>query len=318
MSIRNEFTIIGIDGGGSKTRGIISKNGETIANATAGTTRVGTVGYTESAERLLNVIKDLLRTADIESKEIDAVVVGLAGIWLPDEQQRAVSLLKMLARSEGITLNDLIVISDAAIALEGAFAGDNGIVLIVGTGTIGIAKVEDGRYERCGGWGIELDDKGSGAWIGREGLTGIVRGIDGRGKPTILTDKLVSLIPAISLEKPRTIVSAYIEGAFEYAALTPHVMECAANGDTVCMDIIERAVDHLIETPNALAEKHFQANVPIKLALMGGIMENDTLLRKLYLDKISKDTRFEIVQPSLTALEGAVNLGVHMLENLDA
>ncbi|MBL8004625.1 MAG: hypothetical protein JNL36_05985 [Candidatus Kapabacteria bacterium] len=317
MGTQNDFTIIGIDGGGSKTRGIISKNGETLATATAGTTRVGTVGFTESAERLLNVIKDLLRTAEIESKEIDAVVVGLAGIWLPDEQQRAVSLLKMLARSEGITLNDLIVISDAAIALEGAFAGDNGIVLIVGTGTIGIAKVEDGRYERCGGWGIELDDKGSGAWIGREGLTGIVRGIDGRGKPTSLTEKLVSLIPAISLEKPRTIVSAYIEGAFEYAALTPHVMECAANGDTVCMDIIERAVDHLVETPNALA-KHFPSNVPIKLALMGGIMENDTLLRKLFLEKISHDTRYQIVQPTLTALDGAVNLGVNLLENLDA
>ena len=317
MSIQNEFTIIGIDGGGSKTRGIISKNGETIATATAGTTRVGAVGFTESAERLLNVIKDLLRTADIESKEIDAVVVGLAGIWLPDEQQRAVSLLKMLARSEGITLNDLIVISDAAIALEGAFAGDNGIVLIVGTGTIGIAKVNDGRYERCGGSGIELDDKGSGACIGREGLTGIVRGIDGRGKPTNLVEKLVSLVPAISLEKPRTIVSAYIEGAFEYAALTPHVMESATNGDSVCMDIIERAVDHLIETPNALA-KHFPSNEPIKLALMGGIMENETLLRKLFLEKISQDSRFEIVQPTLTALEGAVNLGVHLLENLDA
>jgi glucosamine kinase len=316
MTMQNEFTIIGIDGGGSKTRGIISKNGETIATATAGTTRVGTVGYTESAERLLNVIKDLLRSAEIESKEIDAVVVGLAGIWLPDEQQRAISLLKMLARSEGITLNDLIVISDAAIALEGAFAGENGIVLIVGTGTIGIAKVDEGRYERCGGWGIELDDKGSGAWIGREGLTGIVRGIDGRGAPTSLAEKLIGLVPAISFEKPRTIVSAYIEGAFEYAALTPYVMECATNGDTVCMDIIHRAVEHLLETPNALAQ-HFNASTPIKLALMGGIMENDTLLRKLFLEKISNDQRFQIVQPVLSALDGAVNLGVNLIENLD-
>jgi len=317
VAIRTEFTIIGIDGGGSKTRGIISKNGEIISTATAGTTRVGTVGFTESAERLLNVIKELLRSAEIESKEIDAVVIGLAGIWLPDEQQRAVSLLKMLARSEGITLNDIIVISDAAIAVEGAFSGENGIVLIVGTGTIGIAKVEDGRYERCGGWGIELDDKGSGAWIGREGLTGIVRGIDGRGKPTILAEKLAELVPTINLAKPRTIVSAYIEGAFEYAALTPHIMDCASNADTVCMDIIQRAVEHLLETPIALYN-YFKTSNPVKLALMGGIMENDTLLKSLFLEKIMSDTRFEIVLPTLTALEGAVNLGLHLLEQLDA
>ncbi len=59
---------------------------------------------------------------------------------------------------------------------------------------------------RCGGWGIELDDNGSGAWIGCEGLTAVVRALDGRGGQTEFANVLAANYPSVDLKNPRTIV----------------------------------------------------------------------------------------------------------------
>jgi len=133
MAVENGYSIIGIDGGGTRTRGILYNDGKILAKSGSGTTRVGAVGVGESCERLLNVIADLCTQAAIDSSEIDAVVIGLAGVWLDEEKRRSTQLMKTLARTQKMVLNDIIVISDAELAVEGAFGGDNGIVLIVGT-----------------------------------------------------------------------------------------------------------------------------------------------------------------------------------------
>lgn len=313
MLKKSEYTIIGIDGGGTHTRGVLYRKGKITSEAKAGTTRIGTVGVGESCERTLNVIIELCKKADIETSEIDAVIVGLAGVWLEEEKQRAAQLLKTLARSQDVLINDLIVTSDAEIALEGAFDGKNGIITIVGTGSIGLAKTAKNKMYRCGGWGIELDDEGSGAWIGREGLTATVRALDGRGEYTKMTEVVDNLYPTISIKEPRTIVKAYAEGAFEYQMLTPSVMKCAAEGDTVCLDIIERASKHLSELPFTLSGKF--TKTPINVALMGGIIDADTLLSKMLKEEIEKDKRFKIVKPKGNALDGAISIGMKLIEN---
>ena len=315
MNSKSDYTIIGIDGGGTRTRGIIRRGDEKLAEATAGSTRIGAVGVGESCERLLTMIEDLCEKAQIDSSEIDAVIIGLAGVWLDDEKLRSNKLLKTLARGQDMTLNDIIVTSDAELALEGAFEGDNGIVMIVGTGSIAIGKVGKGKFVRCGGWGIELDDEGSGAWIGREGLTAIVRALDGRGKATTLIEPFSDINPTIDLKEPRTIVKAYAERAFEYHMLSPMVMRCADDKDAVCLEIIERAAKHLIEHLNALYGQFNMKTVPV--ALMGGIIDNNTLLSKMISETIIKDERFKLVKPKGSALEGAISIGYRLIEEME-
>jgi len=305
--IRYDGILIGIDGGGSRTRGVLYRDGQIAATAHTGTTRVGTVGLVESCERLLNIITELCHQVEIEFHELDAVVIGLAGVWLEEEQKRSAQVLKLFAREKKLVLNDVIVTSDAAIALEGALGGSEGMILIGGTGTIALGKTSGGTIMRCGGWGIELDDMGSGAWIGRESLTAVVRALDGRGAKTDFSDVLAANYPAVDLANPRTIVSAYGERIFEYHNLTPLVMECAGNGDEVCLDIIRRAAFHLSELVEALA-KRFK-NGPVKVALMGGMLENDTLLSKMLHEKIDKNATLSIVKPNGSALDGALAMG---------
>lgn len=312
---QKDYTVVGIDGGGTRTRGVLVKNGETLATTFAGTTRVGAVGVGESCERLLNVIRDLCEQADIDSLEIDAVVIGLAGVWFQEEKQRSAHLMKTLARSEGIILNDLVVTSDAELAVEGAFDGNPGIVMIVGTGSIALARTGSGEFVRCGGWGIELDDEGSGAWIGREGITAIFKALDGRGEKTTLTNHFFELLPNIDLNQPRTIVKAYAERNFEYQMLTPLVMQAAEKGDKVALDIINRASLHLMDLLNAIA-KNFKTK-SIDVALMGGVVENSTLLAKLLDKEIRKNKKFNKVQPKLSATDAAVKMALRILEELD-
>ena len=312
MAPANDYTIIGIDGGGTRTRGILSINGEVKARSNSGTTRVGTVGVGESCERLLNVITDLCEQTGTESTELDAVVIGLAGVWLEDEKKRSAHLLKTLARTQKMTLNDLVVISDAELALQGAFDGGDGMIMIVGTGSIGLARAGKNQLYRCGGWGIELDDEGSGAWLGKEGLSAIVRDIDGRSGKTSLTARLGEMFPQIDLHEPRTIVKAYAERSFEYQMMTPIVMQCAEEGDKVCLDIIQRSAMHLMEILNTLAKNYKQKTIPV--ALMGGVVEADTLLAKLLDEAIKKNKQFKRVKPIGSALDGAVSLGVAIAE----
>lgn len=313
-SKREEHTIIGIDGGGTHTRGVLFREGKIQAKVKSGTTRIGTVGVGESCERTLNVIIELCNQAGIETSELDAVIVGLAGVWLDEEKKRSAQLLKTLARGQYVTLNDLLVTSDAEIALQGALEGEEGMITIVGTGSIGLGRTKDG-LERCGGWGIELDDEGSGAWIGREGLTAVVRALDGRGKFTAMVDVIENLYPTISIKEPRTIVKAYAERAFEYQMLTPLVMKCAVEGDAVCLDIIQRSAKHLAELPEALL-KYYPKTKKVKVALMGGIIDADTLLAGLLKEEIKKNKRLTAIEPKGTALDGAISIGHNLIEEM--
>ncbi len=313
MAQQYEPTIIGIDGGGSRTRGILYRGDTELAQMETGTARVGTVGVVESAERLLNLIDELIKMAQLPTKELDAVCIGLAGTWLKEEQLRSQQLLSLLARRERkIDIDRLHVVSDAAIALEGAFEGADGIVTIVGTGTIAIGKRGD-EIVRCGGWGVELSDEGSGAWIGREGLRALVRSFDGRGKHTKLSEVMLNLYPAIRPEQPRTLVAAFNERAFDYQAITPIVMECAVEGDEVCVEIIERSCMHLLEMVDTLYERYYKGEKKLAIAGVGGIMEADTMLAQMFKEGLSKHPGLKVVKPKMLPLEGAVRLARALL-----
>ncbi|MFZ4568043.1 MAG: BadF/BadG/BcrA/BcrD ATPase family protein [Bacteroidota bacterium] len=301
--MNNNYTVIGIDGGGSKTRGRLVY-GEQQVQRVIGSTRVGVVGFTEACERVVQLLVDLTNDAGIDKSEIDAVVIGVAGIWLEEERQRFAHLLRIIARDSGFNLHDLIATSDAEIALRGAFGKDAGIMLIAGTGTITLGKNKQGDLIRSGGWGIEIDDEGSGAWIGKKGLSACVKAIDGRGIQTSLLHKLADRYPQISLKFPRTIVSAFMDKVFEYHHLTQMVLEEAENGDSVCLEIVKEAAERLHENIMAVAKN--MPGIPLPVSFLGGLLENNTLIARELLNKIKEKDSFNVVEPKGTALDGAI------------
>ena len=165
MTHEDTYYIIGIDGGASKTRGILfTQSGETIATAFEKGSNLAIFGE-YAANRLHKVINALCNNANIPLDLVDAIGLGLAGA--SDKDGRDL-VFKML---DGLKLSQCALIAnDAEAAYEVSCPGDFGILVTVGTGVICLSRNENGETVRTAGKGHEQGDKGSGYWIGKQAL----------------------------------------------------------------------------------------------------------------------------------------------------
>ena len=76
--------------------------------------------------------------------------------------------------------------NDAAVALTGATAGGQGIIVIAGTGSIALGRDTAGRVVRAAGWGYIYGDEGSAFDIARQALRAALRMEEGWGPETSL------------------------------------------------------------------------------------------------------------------------------------
>jgi glucosamine kinase len=160
---------IGIDGGGSGCRVVVSTAGRE-ARADGGSANVATdPAGAEATIRaaLLDALGQLsLALDDLEGARI---VAGLAGCRLPGMADAFAMRLPFLA----------YVVDDSVTALEGAFRGAYGTLVNLGTGSFTIRKDARGVTHH-GGWGFQIGDEGSAAWLGREALRQLMWIEDGR------------------------------------------------------------------------------------------------------------------------------------------
>lgn len=63
-----------------------------------------------------------------------------------------------------------MVVDDVYMALYGLTKGEEGILLISGTGSMGVAIDKDTNLHTVGGWGRPTNDNGSGYYIAVEGI----------------------------------------------------------------------------------------------------------------------------------------------------
>src|SRR5438132_13575281 len=151
---------LGIDGGGSKCRARIRDEG----GAKRGEAEGGIANIYFDFDAALAAIVDTARAAAAEAGanigELHAGL-GLAGAMTSDAVARV--------RSAHLPFAALEVDSDAYIACLGAHGGEDGGIVITGTGSAALALVAGERHT-AGGWGFLLGDDGSGAAIGRAAI----------------------------------------------------------------------------------------------------------------------------------------------------
>src|SRR3569623_873342 len=82
------------------------------------------------------------------------------------------------------------VYDDIDAAHAGALGGEEGAVIIAGTGSAALAIV-GGRRHQCGGWGFHIGDQLSGAILGRELVRRAVEATDGLVSGSPLTEAVV-------------------------------------------------------------------------------------------------------------------------------
>ena len=315
----NSF-IIGIDGGGTKTHAIIANSaGEALAEHFAGPTNFQIIGESQSAEIILELIESCCESIGCNPADVASVVIGLTGAGRLTEQRRVATAIKQCAKRQKIAVKQIIVESDARIALEGAFKGEPGIILIAGTGSIAFGKDAKGKVYRVGGWGRILGDEGSGYYLGRLGLSAVAHHLDERGKKTVLTSMLAK---KFKMSEQASIINAVYRKDFDIAAVAPLVLEAAAKKDEVCMMIAEHAVFELADHIRVVSEKILKSSTgkvksKIHLSLIGGLLANDTVLANLLREYVHASFQFiDIISPMESPAYGAVVMGMKSLKTL--
>ena len=154
---------IGIDGGASKTRGVLIDNlGKTLSKIEINKGSNLKENENEAPKILIDLVIDLCTNNSISLTEVNAFGFGLASASYDNGREK---LFKELDRI-GISENS-ILINDAEAAYKVICQQDVGILVTVGTGIICIAKNKEGNIIRTSGSGHEKDI-GSGYWIGNQ------------------------------------------------------------------------------------------------------------------------------------------------------
>ncbi|MDE3057637.1 MAG: hypothetical protein KGJ59_06750 [Bacteroidota bacterium] len=309
MAQRPQF-VIGMDGGGTKTAAIIANlHGDILAEHTAGPSNFQIIGVEETARVLFSLIKSCCDSAGCNFSDISAMTIGLTGAGRPVDQKRMKDGLLKYAAKKDVLFRGVRIESDARIALEGAFKGSAGIILIAGTGSIAFGKDAKGNVHRTGGWGRIIGDEGSGYFIGRAGMSAVTHHLDGRSPAT----KLTSLVSKkFGLKNQTDIVAAVYKNNFDLASVAPLVLNAAEKDDRVCRAIVNAAVMELETHVRSLIPKlHARSRHGVKekslLTFIGGLIANDTLLAQLLrkrLPEVLPDVR--IIKPMAPPVYGAV------------
>jgi N-acetylglucosamine kinase-like BadF-type ATPase len=313
--------VLGVDGGGTKTLGLLADlSGTVLGWGIGGSSNPQVVGFEKAAGVVLKVVREGCRRVGCHPKHLKAVVVGLAGAGREPDRRRAETEIRKIGRKTNVPLKNLRVESDARIALEGALGGESGIVLISGTGSIGFAKDPDGRVHRVGGWGRTIGDEGSGFAVGRAGLVAIARALDGRGQPTMLTRLAAK---RFGLSNPQRIISKIYQGGFDPALVAPLVLKAAEKGDKVSKGILEEAALELVHHVRVLLAKLKRLKNPLSgkrmtLVLLGGMLERSNYFSHALKKRIrSAFPRVDIRPPKRGAAHGGVLLALEGLKGLN-
>jgi glucosamine kinase len=154
--------------------------------------------------------------------------------------------------------------TDAYIAWLGAHRAADGGIVILGTGSCGLAVV-NGQRITVGGYGPEVSDEAGGQRIGREALRRALWAFDGRVDRTELS---AAVLERFEWDPARIVCFASRATPADYAELAPLVLEYASAKDPIAVGIIQEAVDAAAR----IIERLKDAGSPA-ITLIGGLAE---------------------------------------------
>ncbi len=249
---------LGVDAGGTSSKSrLTDAQGKVLGEGHAGPANTR-IGLETLHATLLDVCSQAVRAAGL-SPEQQAEIrcgMGIAGI----------NRMGMKAQIQALAFPFATVqlTSDAMIANLGAHNGGDGAILILGTGSVGLIKRGEDSFS-IGGYGFPISDEGSGAALGLSAIRHALRALDGRTKPSPLSQAITKQYDHAI---PRVIAWMDEAAPGDYASLAPLILDYAENGDEIALSIVRDAalhVERFIET--------IIAKGATRCVLMGGLAE---------------------------------------------
>ncbi len=277
---------LGVDAGGtaSKSR-LTDAQGVVLGAGRAGPANTR-IGIDALHGELMDVCMQAVQAAGLKDADISSIRcgMGIAGINRMGMKSKIQALDFPFANVQ--------FTSDAMIANLGTHMGGDGATLIIGTGSVALIKRGEDSFS-IGGYGFPISDEGSGAALGLSAIRHALRALDGRTRPSPLSQ-------AITREFDHAIprVISWMDDAApgDYASFAPLVMDYAENGDEIALSIVRDAalhVERFIET--------IMAKGATRCVLVGGLADRmKPWLRARIVSQLS--------EPLGDALDGALIL----------
>jgi len=296
--VKNKF-FIGIDSGGTKTELAVSESGEKIIfRKKSDSIHYSSYGREKTAVHLGKIISEFLKASGLDLNNCGGICIGISGAR---ERSDKSGLRKRLCGILGF--RKIIIESDTVIAQYGAFKGNDGLILICGTGSI-LHGTINGKPLRIGGWGRIIGDYGSGYETGKAALRHLVSEYDSGKKISALSEAIEK---RFSLSRNNIIKKIY-HGHFDLQKIAPLILEFAERGNKDAASIIDESLNGLIRHIEILAAKSRKAATD--LAFTGSIIENDNILSRKLKRRIRQKfgRKINLVNKIHTPSEGAILL----------
>lgn len=267
---------LGVDAGGTKAEFVLGDATRELARVRTGTIKRMKADAATAERNLESGLRQLQERSGIAPRSITRCCIGTAGetVALVTEWLR-----EAFARHVG---GELVILGDVEIALDSAFFGKRGVLVLAGTGSNVAGRAATGEIIRAGGWGPALADQGSGHFIGLEALRRGFLAID-QQRETRLLDEVQRFWKLAS--RADLIEFANANPYPEYSRLTPLVVEAAQQGDAVARDVLEQGGADLAYLAMLVIERIRKmegeaAFVPPAVAVAGSILEKVAPVRE--------------------------------------
>jgi N-acetylglucosamine kinase-like BadF-type ATPase len=298
--------IVGLDGGGTKTRCIFAdKFGKSILEITGGPSNFLTIGSEKAASNIISIIKSGLTRLGSSFEIISIILAGVSGAGRKfHADMLRESLLKKLPES----LTKVFVESDARIALEGALGGEPGAVVIAGTGSVIFGKDQLGRIYRAGGFGRIIGDEGSAYSIGVKTLSLISNMIDGRQNTGKILDNFKDIF---NIKNEDDLINLVHNPGFDVASIAMFTIKSAEEGIDNAKIILDEESDELIKLINVIKDKIKISH--LRLVFIGSLIENENYYTRLLRQKTKKIKEIELGEKKYSPEMGAVIMARRIL-----
>ncbi len=279
--------VIGIDGGGTGCRAVLADmSGKPLGTGRAGAANIMT-GFDAARKSIIAAAEAAIADAGLDRQVIEeaSAFLGLAGANIGDYSSRI---------SDILPFRQSRIATDAEISMQGAIGDGDGVVAIIGTGSVFVCRLNN-VVRTVGGWGFTVGDLGSGARLGRALLQESLLAYDGIHEGSELTRRVLANFE----DSPQTLVEyAHTALPGEFGKFAPLVFELAGKQDPIAMRLVGRAVSDLEETLDALISDN---DLPI--CMLGG-------LGGVYRDLLGERFRIRVRPPRGDAASGALALAV--------
>lgn len=291
--------VLGIDGGGTRTRASIVDGERVLAFAENGSIKRLRVGAVAAEANLRELLNQVFAQAGLNG--VKAASAGVASASMPGVKEWITAVFDDFGveRSE--------VVGDEVIALDGAFKGGPGILQIAGTGSNCIGRAPDGGRESAGGWSSRLGDEGSGYWIGLHAIRRALNALD-REEPTRILETVGQIWGTQTLEELVNLGDS--TPGPDFAALAPAIDRLAGDGDVVALGVLKQAavdlIDSVLLVRAKLWRKHaLKAEVPV--AWIGSVVGKSKLVRDRFFAGLrAAAPEMPIRETEVAGIEGAV------------